>query len=69
MEPRIIETTKRVNGSDMHTGHYRLVGIPGDYLDLPGRGGKVTKDAAYRANLVLAGGGAWQEASDAAWQK
>lgn len=63
----IIETRMMVGNWQEYTGEYRLIGIPGDSLDLPGRGGKVTQDAAARALQVFASGGDWQQAHDAAW--
>lgn len=69
MHPEIIETKKMVNNWQEYTGNYRLIGIPGEYMDLPGHGGKRTKDAAVRALKVFEAGGSWEEARQAAWQK
>jgi len=54
---RIIETH---DGAGRYTGHYRLIDIPGEYVDLPGRGGPVTQQAAHTAQWVFAQG--WSNA-------
>jgi hypothetical protein len=60
----IIET---YDGQGRYTGNYRLIGVPGGYIDLPGRGGKVTQRAAERARAVFAQGGTNAEAQEAAY--
>lgn len=60
----IIETHDR-NGNQ--TGNYRLVGIPGDHIDLPGKGGLITQKAARRAVETFENGGTHRDAEIAAW--
>lgn len=65
MQPtEIIET---YDDQGRYTGHYRLVGVPGGALELPGKGGLVTRRAAERALEVLRQGGTHDEAQEAAY--
>jgi len=59
----IIETTR----DGRYTGNYRLIGVPGNYIELPGRGGRVTQQAAWRALACLEAGGTHAEAQEAAF--
>ena len=61
---QIIETQR----DGHYTGHYRLIGVPGNFLELPGRGGDVTRRAAKRALGAFAAGQSNQEAARAAWE-
>ena len=45
VSPKVVETVS----DGRYTGRYRLIGVPGGFLDLPGRGGRVTYQAAHRA--------------------
>ena len=67
--PEIVETKARVKGWDKYTGNYRLIFIPGGYIDLPGHGGRTTQQAAKRALAVLAAGGTNLAAQDAAYSR
>lgn len=62
----IIET---YDAQGRYTGHYRLIGVPGGSIDLPGRGGKRTKEAAARAIAAFEAGKTNTEATQAAWER
>lgn len=65
---RILETRRMAGNWERYTGHFRLIDVPGGYIDLPGRGGKVTREGAARALAVFAAGGSNAEAEAAAHQ-
>lgn len=45
----IVETRRQENGWQKFTGNHRLVGVPGDYIEIPGKGGRKTKLGALKA--------------------
>ena len=52
----IIETRRMAGNWQEYTGSYRLVGVPGGYIELPGRGGPATRLGALRALAAFAAG-------------
>jgi len=44
----IVETKAMRGNWEQYTGRFRLIGIPCGYIELPGRGGRVTLQAAAR---------------------
>jgi len=62
----IVETKAMRGNWEQYTGSFRLIGIPGDFIELPGRGGRVTQRAAALALEAFAAGRTNGEAQAAA---
>jgi hypothetical protein len=64
----IVETKAMRGNWEQYTGSFRLIGIPGGFIELPGRGGPVTRSAAARALKAFAAGRTNGEAQAAAME-
>ena len=64
---QICEIVEILPDMDRFTRRYRLIGVPGGHIDLPGRGGPVTINAGKRAIAAFEQGKTIEEAKEAAW--